>query len=419
MAAKAPPLKELFQAKCDFVIDKRLAEQLIRWRIMYETRDTHAEALNTPLLGVYKLGFYNRDTEELFDILQISREEAKDCIKQSVIPNDFRVASDEFNLIIIWAVYKFINTDAVPKELKERTIKALFFMLEVKFFSSLLRNFLKFGAKKDVMEATIDSLTDKYDIKHPETNTWKLVMEKRAEELTVPGNIHWDALKNFSPDFGPKSVVYVLTDIQTRIRTKIRSVMEVYYELVKHGRAIRESGMTTDTADGETIIKELKNSYENMIASICNRVVNMQTFLRSDYIKAVSKLVANVNENMVRSMLMQFSAVASSQYASKKQDFVDKNGHFVGYHILIANLVQRTYRQCIISKVNLKSRIEILKKAIDLYRSSRVTDPVVVNVKESIEMFVKATKISSRDATNASLKIALIVYIIFMSFDCD
>ena len=47
------PLKNLFSR---FVIptDKRTVDQIVRWRTIYETRDTNSEALNTPLLGCSK-----------------------------------------------------------------------------------------------------------------------------------------------------------------------------------------------------------------------------------------------------------------------------------------------------------------------------------------------------------------------------
>lgn len=422
MAGTAPSLKSLFEPKFNFSADKNTAEQIIRWRRAYEARGEHAEALNTPLLGVNRLGFFPKDSQALFDILGLDSTEVKRAIQASSIPSEWRVGSDEFNIITIWAIHKFLTASdkSVTPDLQTRTVRALVFMLQIKFFSSLVRNFIKFTPDRGLMEATIDSLTDKYDIKHPETNTWKLIMEKRCAELATPHNNHWDALINFGPDTGPKSVVYVITDLQTRLRMKIRLVAEVFYELVEQGKAIRDAGITTTDKEGDKVVKELRNSFDSMITSICNRCINAQTFIRSDFVTAASKLSANVQPNFVRNILMQFSAIAANQYAKGQGDDLDKTRtYYVGYHILISNIIQRTYRACILSKVNLKSRIAILKKAMDLYKSSRVNDPVIVMIKDSLDRFVRSTKISSRDATIASLKIAIIIYFILMSFDCD
>ena len=415
MSAGAPPLKTLF-SKFTFKIDNRLANEILRWRRCYEVQ--YPSALNTPLLGVDLARWFPRDTKALFDILGIDQLEFKRAIKQSSIDSSFRVASDEFNLLVVWTAHNFINSTAISREMKDNVIQTLFYMLMVKFFTSVVAHFFPYKATRAIMEATIDNLTDKFDIKHSDTNTWKLSIDKRAELMTdtTSANIHYDTLRNFIPD---KKVTYVITDLQTRIRTKVRAIAELYYEAVKNGNAIVDSTLTGEDKEGEKTIKELQNSYDAMIESICNKVLNAQQFIKQDFIKIVCALCSNVKPEMMRIVLMQFSALATAQYRKGKGDDMDKTGKlFYGYHILITNLIQRTYRACIVDKVPLK-RLYILKKAMNLYRSSRINDPIVITVKDSISKFVNDTKVSSREATNSSLKISLILYLVLMSFDID
>lgn len=409
------PLKNLFSK---FVIptDKRTVDQIVRWRMVYETRDTNSEALNTPLLGCSKLGFFERDSQMLFDILHVSRDEFKRTIRQSAIPSSFHVASDEFNLLVAWAAHSF-QTSTMSDQDKDRGIYSLFFMLLVKFFSGLVRHYYPHGANKGVMEATIDSLSEKFDIKQKETSTWRLQIHQRASELLSPTSIHAKTLASFIPD---KDVIYLITDLQTRLRTKLRNITNIYYDMVKAGREVRDSGMVSNDAEGEKIIKELKNSFEGMIASISNKVLNTQQFIKSDYLIIVSKLVPNVRVDMMRNLLMQFSAYATVQYQKKQSDDLSKDGKlFVGYHILIQNLIQRLYRDAIMKKINMNSRLEILKNSMNVVRSSRILDPVIAQLKDSLDKFVLSTRLSQRDATNASLRIAFVTYIILLSFDCD
>lgn len=410
------PLKNLF-SKFDITPNRKTAEQIIRWKLMYETRDTHPDALNTPLLGCAKIGFFNKDTNALFDILGVDKDEFKNAIKTSSVDPNYHVASDEFNLLTVYAAHKYF-TSSLPQKLREDVTKALFFMMLVKFFSSIMRHYLPYGATNPgAMEATIDALSDKFDIKHKETSTWKLMMEVRAEEMITPNNIHWNALHNFTPD---AKVVYIITDLQTRLRSKVQLVIAEYFEMMHNEREIRDTTLVGTDLDGKTTIKELTNSFESMVASICNRVLNTQQFIRSDYIKICSKLVPNVREDLMRNMLMAFSSSATIQYQKKKGDSMSKDGkYYAGYHILIQNLIQSSYRDCIMKKVNMNSRYEILKNTLNMFRSSRIVDANVLKLKESVENVVIGKKFSSRDATNASLKIAFIAYIILMSFDCD
>jgi len=416
-STSAPPLKQLF-SKFTFKIDSKLANEIIRWRLLYETRDTHPEALNTPLLGVNNIGFFPKDSNALFDITGINRDEFKKAIKQSSIPSNFNVASDEFNLLCTWVSHLFFNSKEISRDLKDKVIKSVYMMLMYKFFSGVVRHLFPYKPSRAIMEATIDNLSDKFDIKHKETSTWKLNIEKRADLMTETGsaNIHFRTIQNYSPD---SKVTYILTDLQTRIRTKIRLIAEIFYAAVENGNAVIETTLVGEDKEGEKTIKELQNSYDTMIESICNRVLNAQSFIKADYIKIICTLFANVRPEMVRNVLMQFSAMATLQYQKGKSDTMDKSGKlYEGYHILISNLIQRTYRACIVDKVKLV-RANILKKAMNMYRSSRINDPTVLTIKDSVSKFIDNTKVSSRDATNASLKIGFIIYIILMSFDLD
>lgn len=415
MAASVTPLKQLFSSHCDFDPTLKLAKEIIKWRTLYENRDTHADALNTPLLGVFRLKFLPKDSDALFGILGINKTDFATVIKQSSVNTDFIVASDPYNLLITWACYKFFNSN-LPRNIKEEVCISLFFMLLVKFFSSFVGHMLPHGATQEVMEATIDSLSDKYDIRHKETCTWKLVMLARAKELIAQNNIHFVVLKSYTPD---NRVTYLLTDTQTRLRTKLKWIIQEYHKMKEKGRAILSTSMTTDDANGEKIIREMKNNYDTMITSVTNKCLNINQFIKTDYVKIACAKSANVEPDKLRQLLVKFSALATLQYQKHKQEEIDKLGNYRGYQILIRNLIQRTYRACIVDKVNLKSKLAILEKACNLYRSSRVNDQEILKIKASVDAMVADADISRREATNASLKISFIVYIMLMTFDTD
>ena len=67
----------------------------------------------------------------------------------------------------------------------------------------------------------------------------------------------------------------------------------------------------------------------------------------------------------------------------------------------------------------MKSRLAILDKVRNTFRSSRVNDPDILRIKDSVEHLVEIAKVTSRDSTKASLKIAFILYIILLTFDYD
>lgn len=410
-------LKQLCMQRFNITITKRMIDQLVRVCTLYEVRDDHVEALNSPMLGVNKIHFFDKDQRAVFDVFEVDRSDFAKMIQQSGLNKDFKVSSDVYNVFTVYMAHCIMKSN-LPKTVQEEGCFTLWKMLQYKFFSSIVNHMLPYKPNPDVMQATLDGLSAKFDIVNKDTNTWKLVMEARARELCQKdGNIHYHSILNFTPD---QKIVYVLSDVQTRLRTKIKLVVQEYYKTLEEGKRIASTTMTSDDLEGEKIVKELTGSLDNMIAVICNKALNANQFIRNDVVRIVSKLVPNIRPDMMRTLLMFFSNQAVVQYQKHKQDEVDKTGRYlVGYHILITEVIQRSYRLCIIEKVNMKSRLAILDKVRNTFRSSRVNDPDILRIKDSVERLVDIAKVSSRDSTKASLKIAFILYIILLTFDYE
>ena len=410
-------LKQLCMQRFNITITKRMVDQLVRVCTLYEVRDDHVEALNSPMLGVNKIHFFDKDQRAVFDVFEVDRNDFAKMIQQSGLNKDFKVSSDVYNVFTVYMAHCIMKS-SLPKSVQEEGCFALWKMLQYKFFSSIVNHMLPYKPNPDVMQATLDGLSAKFDIVNKETNTWKLVMEARARELCQKeGNIHYHSILNFTPD---QKVVYVLSDVQTRLRTKIKLVVQEYYKTLEEGKRIASTTMTTDDLEGEKIVKELTGSLDNMIAVICNKALNANQFIRNDVVRIVSKLVPNIRPDMMRTLLMFFSNQSVVQYQKHKQDEIDKTGRYlIGYHILITEIIQRSYRLCILEKVNMKSRLAILDKVRNTFRSSRVNDPDILRIKDSVEHLVEIAKVTSRDSTKASLKIAFILYIILLTFDYD
>lgn len=410
-------LKQLCMQRFNITITKRMIDQLVRVCTLYEVRDDHVEALNSPMLGVNKIHFFDKDQRAVFDVFEVDRNDFAKMIQQSGLNKDFKVSSDVYNVFTVYMAHCIMKS-SLPKSVQEEGCFALWKMLQYKFFSSIVNHMLPYKPNPDVMQATLDGLSAKFDIVNKETNTWKLVMEARARELCQKeGNIHYHSILNFTPD---QKVVYVLSDVQTRLRTKIKLVVQEYYKTLEEGKRIASTTMTTDDLEGEKIVKELTGSLDNMIAVICNKALNANQFIRNDVVRIVSKLVPNIRPDMMRTLLMFFSNQSVVQYQKHKQDEIDKTGRYlIGYHIMITEIIQRSYRLCILEKVNMKSRLAILDKVRNTFRSSRVNDPDILRIKDSVEHLVEIAKVTSRDSTKASLKIAFILYIILLTFDYD
>lgn len=393
-----------------------MINQLVRICNLFEIRGKHAEALNSALVGVTPCHFLQTDADSIFEVFGINRVEFDAVIKKYPgIPKEFKVASDAFNIFIIWMVHLVFKAP-LTETMKTLARVTLFKMMHYKFYTSVVTHNFPHGANADVMQYVVDNLNAKFDIKNPATPTWKAVIEKKSEELTSKFSIHYRTLETFTPD---NRVTYVITDTQTRIRsTLINTVIQPYYKAKELNNKIG-SYTNMQEIDGERFLRDITSIYDSMIVGICNQVVNINKFIDNEYVRVVVAVSTNISDSMLRQLLIAFSNTATMQLAKQQADDITHDGKskiIVGYRELVTNIIQKSYRDCINNKVNVSSPLYVFEHVKNIYRSSRIIDEDILLVKRSVDYFVTNSKISSRESTQASLKIAFIIYILMLSF---
>lgn len=410
-------LKQLFSERFNDPITKQQIDAWHRYTQEYELRGSHPETFNTALLGVTAAHFLPKDQSALFEIFGIDRQLFQRCI--TICPNVDKshiVTSDEFNLLVVWLAHRVINS-TLPSSVKQIGLFDLFKMMNYRFFTGVVNYNFPHKANEAVMQYTVDELSLKYDIRKPETPTWKLVIEARSKDVYASSSIHYRTLQAFAPD---DKVLYIISDTQTRMRTRLINIIQNYYTNYKSGKKIDSTNMTAGVGD-EKSVRELTATFDVMTSNITNQVLNTNKFINEEYIKLVCKLSASIRPDMMRSMLTKFSEVAMSQYQRREQYRIDGKGSralLIGYYELISNIIQKTYRSCQLDPaVDMRSKLSILDKTRNLYRSSRIADPGILVVKNSVEYFINQHTSSIRSSTNASMKIAFILYIIILSFE--
>lgn len=409
-------LKELLLEKYEIKISKTHLLAIKNHMLTWELRDQHPAALNTPMLGLAKIHFLTKDTMALFDIFDIEKSSFENVIwSADAVDTARRVSSDAYNILTIWLVY-LTEHSSLPRNQKDDLQYMLIKLMHYRFFTSTVNYGLPHGANESVMEYTINSLSNKFDIKKKETSTWKLVMEARSMDALSRSSVHAKTLKTFSTD---DKVLYVITDIQTRIRVKLTNIIRKYFKDKEDGNRMGSYGIVSEI-EGEKVIKNLVASYDQMIEGICNDALNTNKFIDHSSIDIAVKITGNIRADMFRSLLIKFSGMAIDQYRKKTHDKVEGTAEhrlLIGYRVLISNIIQKTYRECIFDKtVNMKSKLEILQKARNIYRSSRIDNEDVAVIKNTVTKFVSEYSDSSRESTNASLRIAFISYILLLSF---
>lgn len=418
MADTYNTLREMFYANYEIKVTKAQAKSLVSFVREYELRKDHPNALNTPYIGLNKMYFLPKDQNFVFDTFGVIKEDLKEKLHSCKNINpDFIVQSDPFNQFLIWTIHRLFKSDDLSDQETYQTQYELLKLLQYKFFTSTVNAYFKYGANEDYMQAAIERLSGKFDIKKKETGTWKLIMEKRAEEILDPDSIHYKTLKNYDDD---DDILYVITDTQTRIRNKLKLITSSYYEVRKRGEKIQQYNIA-DEVDGEQLLKSIEAKYDRMSLGVARQALSVDRFVDVTKVKLVSGLIKNAPPDLIRKFLTKFTDIAAQHYKNgnaRKQEEGENYPRYVGYAILIEQIIVATYGVVLKRKdVDVNSKLSILETTVNLYRASRINDEQVLAVKESVMSLVEEMDLTKRDETKGALRLAFITYIMVLSFD--
>lgn len=408
-------LKQLLYEYFPIEVTKQNYLSMKKYVKEFELRTNHIEALNTALLGINKIYFLPKDVSGLFNIFNIDARHFKEIVHSaSSIDTSRYVTSDTFNILIIWMAHRTRLSSLSIKE-KEDMQVLLFKILHYKFFTSIVNYNLPYGADEATMSYTINELSGKFYIKRDDTPTWALVIEDRSKDIISPASIHDVTIKNFSPD---EDILYVITDAQTRIRKQLVTIIYKFHENKRAGKKIISSTLVGEI-DGERVLRSISSSLDGVAHKVSANVLNLNEFIDHELINIATVLTKNFKSDMLNSLLVNFSEMAVNQQKNGDHELTKGTGNneiIYGYALLISYIIQKTYRMCMLdSSINVKSKIQILDKTRTIYRSSRINDRDILIVKNSIDALVNKYSDSKRTATNASLKLGFITYVMLLS----
>lgn len=396
-------------------IDSKIIKKFEDMVINFELRQQHPIALNSQTIGVYPIAFTPNDRIAFFEIFGLTEQTVRNLIQKiQYIHQDRKVTSDPFNILSIWIMHLGYR-DIPSVKTKNEFMMSVAKFLHYRFFTSLINAYFCHGANEKIMDATINSLSRKFDI--ITYGTWKKAIEARCEDLISPESIHIDVFKNATDD---KAFLYALTDTQTRIRDKIKIIFSEYIAIRDRGDKINTRGSTSvSTLDGEKILVHTNKTLDLMIYNLQNEIQAERLFIDNQTINSIVTQFTNISQDMLKSTLKLIVDLAKTQSDSRQLDSiktVDGQDIYVGLRIFISNLIQKTYRYCFKEGLDGTNKAQLFVKIKNIYSSSRINDSDILLNKQSVSYLISSLNVSRRETTISSLKLALIMYIIVRSF---
>jgi hypothetical protein len=383
-------------------IDAALAKAIISYETRFVTKNAdHIAFFGGHLLGVNPVKFLPTDQNTWFDeILQTDPELLTQALSEfRELNNERIVSSDAMNLSCAWLAHKLLQSNLDPK-LKEQAMMSTMLVLQYKFFTSRLYILFRFAADPEVAEAMYTELSFKYAIK--QYGSWAAVFHARAADIIGPNSIHYGTIKAFKPD---KGVVYMVNDIQGRIREMLKGLYGEHLRVLHSGVRIKSSSMVVEF-DGESVLKDSTKSLVQYRRYLDSIISNPPAFIRDELISVILQVMNTAPEKLVRETLAWMSANYRLQQHSAITPVLDQT-------LIHAFSYLNEERGFIHAKPDLAVLLSRLK---GVYTSSRSTDPHLLKLRVEAEKLVVLATQAKSPAVIAGVRTAILLYLVARTF---
>lgn len=401
------PLKQIFdEVYSGYRFDAQLAKRISRYvgDLMNRNED-HVMFFGSSLTGVYDLRFKTTDRNEWFmDIKDVDEFALKKrIINESIYDPTWVRANDAFNLDCLYTMHRFLTSN-LPERERIAAVNKVGMALNIKLLGSIMAAYFPYKCDERVAQEVYARLSRKFYIK--KFGSWKLVLENRSNDIAFSGTkSSWlDVLTNFTDD---EQIAQCISDIQGRLRSMIKYVWTVL-EQVKADDARFGRTNTTIEIEGDKIIQSLKRDPDKFLRYSQDITIDANTFIKPETVIVVDAEMRTVSQKLLIDLL-EYVVECSNRKEKRIEELIEAS---------VQHTIDTIQNDRTASRL-MKDISWLLNKEKLLFMASKTNDPNVFKAREIAEELVKETSKTKNSTMIASLKTALIIYIIARTFTME
>lgn len=354
------------------------------------------------LLGTDRIRFYSADRDRWFDeVLQIDEAYLQECIHAvPAVDKDWKVAGDAFNLSVVWFVHR-VMVDIGPRDKTayEAMVEALV-MLQFKLITSAYTNFFAQPVDEPAAEATYAASSMKFRIR--QLGTWGAVLRHRAESYLARESTHARTLQKFEDD---DAVMYVVTDISTRIRKMIKDQYAIL-DRVRSGNLRIQTTSNSIEIDGEKIIRDTVNVYSTAKYYLLDVAGNESSFIKNELIDVVLDVMSTASKQALVDVLTAMARTPTGKHRDVVEAILDDTLLYC-FEYIAKHRIQFTDVGYILSKMRA------------MITSPKSNDPRLVSLRTRLEKYTKQHTHLRASSALASVRTATILYILLRALSSN
>ena len=405
-------VKSVFNDLCsNLKVDNKLCNEIEKFKNNFITRNKdHAEFFGGNLTGVHVVKFTSNDRIDWFEnIIKTDEDILKPELNKLINPLYYKIAGDVFNLSCVWLAHVIRNSSKITNsKIKIRAQEDVFTILQFRFITSRMTRHWPFPCSKEVAEATLANMSNKYDIKRK--GSWLNVITDRSKDIVSDKSIHKNTITKMEIDISNKgeSVGYLLTDTQGRNKELLKNIYNLQKETQEAGFKINSSSATYIELDGTVTLKDKQKSleiYKNYLDSI---IGHKSSFIKLELVEIIERTNKTMSPQLFRETLGWISDTYSKNNNEKVKlmDLIDR----IMYH-----LISYMYKNRNIMK-NKSDVTGLISKMKGIYTSSKSTDETLLSIRKDLEDLVKKVTNNKSQSALAAVRTGILLYIILRTF---
>ncbi|MNM12454.1 hypothetical protein D3C81_226280 [compost metagenome] len=388
----------------DLELDPKLVKRLSHFKHAFINKnDDHINFFGGNLLGVEVVRYLQADRDQWFsEVLDVDDVHLTEALYSlDVINEEFKRTSDVVNLTSIYLLHALFNSKKLTAAEKEKAMIDVVYMLQVKFITSIFAHYFKFPADKEIAQAVYESLSYKYALKR--AGSWNALFTERSKDVIGHNSIHYKTIKDFNDD---DAILYMITDIQGRIREVVKKMYAVLIQMRDNKDRIHSTTSVALSTDGEAILKDRQRSFSTYKRYIHSVIPDRVTFIRDEVVSVITDAMHTMSPKLFLDVLEHCSANYGKAGHQEIGDLCDET-LLHAFEFLSAN---RTLLR------NQGDLGKLLTRLRSLYMASRMVDPTLLKMRDLADSIVHKSSTSKNKAMQASLRTGLELYIVLRTF---
>lgn len=393
-------VKAVFDDECaDLQIDSKLVQKIGNYQTRFvHKNDDHATFFGGKLLGVQVVRFTEADHATWFEeIIQADDTPLEErLLALPEINPDWNVSSDVMNLSCVWLTHSLNISKRLTPEQRHAGMIDTLLVLQYKFLTSRLYRHFKYPADKDTAQAAYAQLSYKFAIK--QYDNWLALLIGRAEEILSPNGIHRHTIEFMDSD---RKVMYMLNDIQGRIRDMLKNIYDVFINAHKQGDRVSSVSSVVEY-DGVEVLKDKSKNLTGYTRYINSIISDKNSFVRQELLPVVEKMMNRAPPRLIIETLNWMSENYRRQGADVIEDILNET-------------LIHSFDYVAENKTSVRSSTDLpalLTRLKGIYMSSRSNDPALKQLREKVAKAVQIATGNRSEAVIASVRTSVMLYIV-------